>query len=320
MRCKALLGAPAFLAVAFMAFGGIASLAAAAPSPSPNPIPAMALYLTPSGVTAEPTNVKVGVATISGSLVMDKIPGERLIANLKGTTDRGWPVQISPSNLVFQNNKASAFSVTVAVPVATSANQVGLVTVEADAMSNTNAFRVRSIAQALITVAPYYVFYINSPMPFKEITPAKTVVFDVEIDNWGNSEDSYEISIQNQEELAQKGWTVSLSTSTAMRVGAMQAKYLKMTVQPAFTSTFYKTESTVIFVQGRSLGSVNSIEEKTAVLPFIVYERGTYLDPAFTGFSVGLLLLIGVPSGIAIRKFYRHFRPKKPVPDEEPEE
>jgi len=55
-------------------------------------------------------------------------------------------------------------------------------------------------------------------------------------------------------------------------------------------------------------------------LPFIVYERGTYLDPAFTGFSVGLLLLIGVPSGIAIRKFYRHFRPKKPVPDEEPEE
>jgi len=51
----------------------------------------MALYLTPSGVTAEPTNVKVGVATISGSLVMDKIPGERLIANLKGTTDRGWP-------------------------------------------------------------------------------------------------------------------------------------------------------------------------------------------------------------------------------------
>ena len=315
------MGAPAFLAVAFMAFGGLATISAAAPgpSPSPNPIPAMALVFSTPGVTARPTNVVVGVATIEGSLVMDKVPGERLIATLKATTDRGWAVSCSPPFLVFTNNKVSSFTVTIAVPVATPADQVGLLTIEAEASSNTQAFRIRAVSQALITVAPYYVFYINSPMPYKEITPAKPVVFEVEIDNWGNSEDSYDIVIQNQDELAQKGWTVSLSTSTAMKVGSMQAKYLKMAVQPAFTSTLYKTESTIILVEGISQNSKYGDEVKTAMLPFIVYERGTYIDLAAVGsvgVSICLFLLVAVPVGIAVRRVHRRFRPKESGPDE----
>ena len=310
MRWKALLGGPAFLAVAFLAFGGLAAISSGAPSPSPNPIPAMGLTLDPPGVVASPTNVVVGVATVYGSLAMDKVPGERLIANLKATTDRGWPVQCSPPSLVFTTSKAQNFMATVAVPVGTPADQVGLLTIEAVARGVT--FTLHAAAQALVTVAPYYVFFINSPMPYMEITPAKPVVFDIEIDNWGNSEDSYDLVIQNQEELAQKGWTVTLSTSTAMRVASMHPKFLKMTVQPAFTSTLYKTESTVILVEGTSQNShYGGVEVKTAMLPFIVYERGTYIDAAAAGsvgLSIMLVLLVAVPVAIGVRKAIRRFR------------
>jgi hypothetical protein len=313
MRWKALMWAPAFLAVAALTCSGLAALSTAAPSPSPNPIPAMALTLYPSGVTAHPTNVLVGVAPVEGSLVMDKIPGERLIANLRATTDRGWPVQCSPSALVFYNNKVGMFTATVAVPVGTPANQVGILTIEVEARGQT--FTLRTLSQAIVTVAPYYVFFINSPMPYKEVTPAKPVVFEVELDNWGNSEDSYELQIQNQDELAAKGWTVSLSTSTAMRVGSMQAKFLKMSVQPAFSSTLYKAESTVIMVEGTSQNSqYGGGEIKTAMLPFIVYERGTYIDLAAAGsagLSICLILLVVVPVGIGVRRLRRRFKKKQ---------
>jgi hypothetical protein len=212
--------------------------------------------------------------------------------------------------MAFNNNKIYQFTVTVVVPVGTPANQVGLLNIEAEARGQT--FTLYTSSQALVTVAPYYVFYINSPMPYKEITPAKPVVFEIEIDNRGNSEDSYDMVIENQDELAQNGWTVSLSTSTAMRVGSMQARFLKMSIQPAFSSTIYKAKATEIMVQGISHGSQYSSDGiRTGVLPFIVYEKGTYIDPTAAGavaISICLILLVAVPVFIGARKVIRRFR------------
>jgi len=85
-----------------------------------------------------------------------------------------------------------------------------------------------------------------------------------------------------------------------------------MTVQPAFTSTLYKTESTVILVEGTSQNShYGGVEVKTAMLPFIVYERGTYIDAAAAGsvgLSIMLVLLVAVPVAIGVRKAIRRFR------------
>jgi len=305
MRFRAHLAATAFLAVAILAFGGLTSIAEArpGPSPSPNPIPAMTLTMEYSAIMARPTNVNPGAVTIHGALALDKVPGERLYATIMPVIDRGWPVSCSPRTVIFTTNKISVFDVFVVVPIGTPSSQVGTLTIEARGEST--SFTIRTIAQVAVTVAPYYYFYVSSPMPYKETPPARSVVFDVQIDNWGNAVDSYDLIIDNIEELAIKGWTVTFSTTTAADVGANKSRIMRMSVYPAFSSTLYKAEGTAIDVSAISEGARDAGEEKTASLQFIVYERGTYIDPlaaALGGLSIFLFLLAAIPISMGLQK------------------
>jgi hypothetical protein len=320
MGWNALLRNTAFLAVALIALGGLAAVSEGAPSPgpnpSPNPIPAMTLSLDYTDSLAHPTNIAPGTAVIDGTVVMDKVPGERVFVTLIPVVDLGWPVSCSPPTVIFTNNKVSTFVTYVSVPIGTPTSYVGTLTIEARASSI--GFSLRTVSQAAVMVAPYYYFYVSSPMPFIETPPAGTVTFDVQVDNWGNADDSYDVSVQNQEELAIKGWTVTFSTTTLSRVAAHHTKILKMTVHPALSSTLYKAEGTPIDVIAYSRGSMDAGVEKTAELQFIVYERGIYIDVIAAGattLSISLFLLAAIPVTIAVQRVLR--RRKQRRADEE---
>lgn len=311
MKCRALLPAMAVMAMLLPALGNVAFMAMAAPgpSPSPNPIPAMAMALDPSGVTTYPTDVQIGVAKVSGSVIMDKVPGERLIVALAGSIDTGWFVQCTPSQLVFTTNKITTFSVNIVVPMGTLSSQVGVLTIQATGSGV--GFTLHTMSQVLITVAPFYLVYLDSPLAFKEVTPAHSTQFTVELKNWGNAQDSYDLYVQNLDELANKGWTVTFSSSSVARVGAMQSKFVTMFVQPAFTSTAYKYESTPIMVTAVSQNSRDTGGEvKQAVFQFVVCERGTYID-ASTWFSLTLLIIVLVPITLGTRHLLRRRKARR---------
>jgi len=310
MRCRRLVPAVALLAILVQAIGGPALIAGALPGPgvSPNPLPAMAVALSPTGVMAYPTESVIGVARISGTVMMDKVPGERIVVTVSGVVDIGWAVTVSPSQLVFYNNKIDTFEVTVVCWQGTPARSAGVLTIEA--MGSGLGFAIQAMSQAMVIIAPYYRLFLDSPMGFKEITPARSLTFELEVLNWGNAEDSFDIWVGNMEELANKGWTVSFSTTTAARVGPGQSKYIKMFVQPAFSSTPYKAEGTSILVNGISQNGREAGNTEQKMYQFVVYERGTYIDVQVY-FGLSLLIVILVPVAFVARYFILRRRARR---------
>jgi hypothetical protein len=265
-----------------------------------NPIPMMSMSLYPSGVIASPNDFAPGAVAVGGTLTIDKMPAERIAVQVSAYIDTGWAVQCSPSVLVFANNKVTGFTAMVVVPAGTSSSQVGTLRVEAKGQGM--GFVTHAVAQAIVQVAPYYKLYLDSPMAYKEIAPGSKTDFTLQILNMGNSIDTFDLVVLNYGDLAAKGWTVSFSSSSVWKVGAMQSKFVKVFVQaPMGFSKWsaYKAEGTVIMMQAVSQNSRDTGIVKEQTFPLIAYERGTYI-PGFDGSMMAMTLLVVV--GIALIK------------------
>ncbi|MEM4729967.1 MAG: choice-of-anchor T family protein [Thermoplasmata archaeon] len=275
-------------------------LCAAPARASPNPIPVMSLQLTPSGAVAAPDPVAPGFAQLSGTISIDKIPGERLAVYITGTVDTGWQVQCSPSVLLLTTNKMSDFTATVVVPPATPASSVGVLRVEAQAQGL--GFFLRAVAEALVTVRPYYRVFLDSPMPYKEITPGAKTSFVLEVQNWGNSMDTFDIEISNAAELAYRGWLISFSVSSASRIAPMGTKRIAMYVQSPMVFTPWKAEATLILIRASSQNSGDTGELVEQSFIFVVYERGTYINEPGWALIASVILLAVLGSYLAVRR------------------
>jgi len=265
-----------------------------------NPIPMMSMALYPSGVVASPNDFAPGAVAVGGTLMIDKMPAERITVIVSAYVDTGWQVQCSPSILVFASNKVTGFTVTVIVPAGTPSAQVGVLRVEAKGQGL--GFVTHAVGQAIVQVAPYYKLYLDSPLAYKEISPGSKTEFVLQILNMGNSIDTFDLLVLNYQDLATKGWTVSFSSSSVWKVGTMESKFVKVFVQApmGFNKwSAYKAEGTVIMMQAVSQNSRDTGYIKEQTFPLIVYERGTYI-PGFDGSMMAMTLLVVV--GIALIK------------------
>jgi hypothetical protein len=283
---------------------------------SPNPFPQMALSFSQSGIKLNPTFSQFGVASVQGTVSIDKLPGERFPVYITGTIDTGWGVGIAPSVILLMNNvKIAGFTVTVSCPPGTPANMVGDLRIEARGTGTT--FDPIVVGHVVVTVKPFYMIRIDSPNPYKEVTPGSRLSFAVELQNYGNSMDSYDILIENQEELAGMGWTVSFSTPVVTKVRSGDSKTVRLSVLAPQKSTIYKAEGSLINVKAVSQ---NARDEGTLVdmlYPFVVYERGTFIDPFFTGWASLLIITFGSISVYILRRVWRWNKNRpRPVRDD----
>jgi hypothetical protein len=283
---------------------------------SPNPLPQMAMSFEKSGITVRPTFSQFGVTSVGGTLSIDKLPGERFVVRLSGSIDTGWGVGISPTILAFQSGiKVAGFTVTVAAPMGTPANLVGDLRIEARGTGTT--FDPLVVGHVVVTVAPFYMIRIDSPNPYKEISPGSRLSFLVELQNWGNSMDSYDIYIENQEELAGMGWTVSFSTPVVTKVRPGDSKTVRLAVMAPQKSTLYKAEGSVINVKAVSQNARDENTQVDMLYPFVVYERGTFIDPFATGWATVLIVAFGAPTVYILRRVWRWNKARpRPAKDE----
>ena len=281
-----------------------------------NPFPQMAMSFEKSGITAKPSFFEYGIVQVGGTLSIDKIPGERLSVLLTGSIDTGWGVSIAPPAHLFVNNiKLVGFTVTVSVPPGTPVDLVGDLRIEA--RGSGVSLDPIVVGHVVVTVAPYYKLYIDSPNPYKEVAPGSKLNFLVELRNMGNSMDSYDIFVENQEELAGMGWTVSFSTPSVSKVRAYDRKTVLLYVMAPQRSTFYKAEGSIINVRAISQNARDTGNQVDMVYPFVVYERGTFIDPFATSVGAVILLAIVVPAAFIIRRvhLWNKTRPR-PAEDE----
>ncbi len=161
-----------------------------------------------------------------------------------------------------------------------------------------------------MTVAPFFRVFVTSPLPYKEVPPGSDLTFVMDVQNRGNSVDTFFLDITNQGDLAANGWTVSFSMATVARVGPMQTKSVKLFVIAPKITTIYKTVPTQILVTVHSVGSRESGQDRNFFMPFIVYERGSYFDP-YTGLGITILIVILVPIEWAARRLRRRRRAQR---------
>ncbi len=274
---------------------------------SPNPFPQMSMSFEKSGITLHPTFSQYGSGTVSGILSVDKIPGERIAVLITGSIDTGWGVSISPpQHLLVNNIKKVSFNVTVSCLPATPANLVGDLIIEAHGDSNT--FNPIVVGHLAVTVAPFYMIRIDSPNPYKEVTPGSKLSFPVELQNWGNSMDSFDIYIENQQELAGMGWTVSFSTPVVTKVRSGGSKTILLSVMAPQKSTLYKAEGSMIDVKAVSQNARDENLQVDMLYPFIVYERGTFIDPFAAGWATFVLVVIAIPTVLTVRRVRRWYK------------
>src|SRR4030042_767334 len=99
---------------------------------STNPIPQLAMSFEKSSITLHPDFSKYGVASVGGTISVDKLPGERFAVDITGSIDTGWGVGIAPGQILLMSGvKIASFTVTVSCLPATPANLVGDLRIEA---------------------------------------------------------------------------------------------------------------------------------------------------------------------------------------------
>ena len=161
-----------------------------------------------SGLVSFPGTVSAELA--AGSTVQD------VVVTLEASTDTGWPASIEPETVTLNpGTEEAAFIATVSVPLETSWNVTGTLTVSGTAMAYPGALRynVGSISGAIL-IDQYYQFSIGCSEPYKQCCPNSVLCYNLTIINEGNGNDKFATEISNLEYLVHDSFTVTVGTPT----------------------------------------------------------------------------------------------------------
>ena len=251
---------------------------------APNPIPILSLSLFPSQLQATVTQSQLGAVTFGGNATVDKIQGiERVTVTLQAVVNTGWPVVISPTTIAFIAPRTQRFSVTVIVPPAQSSLITGSVIVTGTAKVP-GLTPIVSQAQGVVTVAQYFKMRIEAEAPLREVKPGEITFNVVNVYNDGNGQDTFELEIENNKDLAKKQWTVLLGSTD---ISVLQDEYMpvKITAQTPQKWKIYikQIETITIKVTSAEGRAKNLLYTKT--YPIFIYMKGTHI-PGFDPFLV----------------------------------
>jgi hypothetical protein len=249
---------------------------------APNPIPVLSLALHPTNLQAKVTQSQLGAVAFGGNATVDKIQGiERVTVQLTAIVNTGWAVVVSPQTMVFVNPDTQRFMVSVIVPPATSSLLTGNVIVTGSAKAPGLA-PVLSAATGVVTVAQYFKLRIEAESPLRQVKPGELTYNVVNVYNDGNGMDTFELEIENNEDLVKKQFTVLLG-STDITVLQDEYQPVRLTVQTPQTWTLYKKEMNTFIVKVTSSEARAKNLLYTKTYPLFIYMKGYYI-PGFDPF------------------------------------
>jgi len=253
---------------------------------APNPIPILSLSLFPSALQAKVTQAQLGAVTFGGNATVEKMQGiERVTVTLTAVVNTGWPVVLSPQTIPFINPGTVKFQVTVIVPPATSSLLVGNVIVNGQAKAPLIS-PVVAAASAVVTVSQYFKLRIEAEQPLRQVKPGELTYNVVNVYNDGNGQDTFELEIENNENLVKKQFTVLLG-STDITVQPMEYQPVRITVQTPQDWTIWTKEMNTLSLKVSSSEARSKNELYSKAYPLFIYMKGYYI-PGFDPFMVVL--------------------------------
>jgi len=270
--------------------------------------PVIAVKFDTASKHAPVTATSPGIVTFTGSIVVDHPAGPANVS-LEASVDTGWPCSLDVTSLVMTDYHEHPFCVTVTVPPATKTSEYGDLLVkaraEADLMSGT------AETKAIIFVDPYFCLTASAARSRATAGPGENSIFEITLQNTGNSVDSYSVNVTNGGGLVQKGWTVTLNPVQASRLNPGATRLLVVQARPPVDWAPYKDEVTKITVKIASLNSRDFGPEVNATVPLTVEQKGFYVPSVcLTGLAV--LLAVLVSAAVA---YSRRRRKKKTIAD-----
>jgi hypothetical protein len=178
------------------------------PPDEPAVSPDVTLQLFPTTGVAGVSYSEYATVLFRGEMLMNRRPVETVVVTLTASVDTGWSAACSPTTLIFTSNTYTEFQVTVAVPPRTLASALGILSV--DAQMTGGALTTTTSTTANVTVYPYHMLRLKYSATSKDIKPDGKANFRVEVQNLGNEDDSYILSLGDQDKLQQGGWKLEL--------------------------------------------------------------------------------------------------------------
>lgn len=158
------------------------------------PMHSLQVTLTPAELGAKVTEDQLGAVTFGGNVTVSKQQGiEQVTVTLTADCANGWPTVVSPQSMAFINPATQRFQLTVIVPPAT---PVSSTTATVYAHAESLIWEEDQTASARVTVAQYFKMDVWMSQDSFESEPGGSVIGKIGVNNSGNGEDTFAISLE----------------------------------------------------------------------------------------------------------------------------
>jgi len=269
--------------------------------------PAATISLSPSHLEANVTASDKATVVFTGRATVDLGEWEEAALMLAASVDHGWAAAVAPGQMVFTSGESQAFNVTVVVPEASSASSSG--SLDVDGLLRAETFAATASCMAIVTVRPYYHVSAESDTPEKEIGIDGVTSLKVKVHNLGNSVDSYNVTVENMEELKRAGWEVFVASDTIQRLPQGNYMALKVTVRAPDDWAVYENNVATIKLRFTSINAAYRGEDVSAGYSLVVRERGINAPCLVTSITVVALVILAAVAVVLVKRRGRA-RPK----------
>jgi hypothetical protein len=223
-------------------------------------------------------------------LAVDVSPGSRGIVTFTGTIDAEnyntavplavdlWAEStvgdawVSPPTVVFQDDKHSdVLHLTIEVPIGTSASEVHSYTISGIWQQGGRSGDVEGDTCKII-ILPYYLPDISCESQYKDIHKGESAIFDILLNNSGNTDDVVRVEIVNNEELKAHGFstykisdiTIAENTSKEFTLRASTSKdsldrHSIEVIATSIMDEFPNSDTLILIIRAREINPIETL-------------------------------------------------------------
>jgi len=228
-------------------------------------------------------------AQFRGEVRLDGCGNLTVQVGLSSRIDRYWSCNIDHTWLTFDGPGTRAFNISAQ---SYSSNPAGLPRLTVEAVASGEGYHASASISVNVSFAPRISVGLECDVPYKEVPPGGTVKYTISVVNRGSTTDSFDVEIQNREELEALGWNLTLNRTRVADLPPNGHGNITLTARVPEEWTLWKSAPVAVSLNGRSTSN-GSFRQS---FPIFIYVKGG--NPVLAGAL--LAVLIAVVASLAV--------------------